>query len=288
MGLPIDGGQSLRRNVCVDLRSGQAGVPQQFLHGAQIRATFEQMRCGSVPQPVRGELWRALHRRRALMDQPTHRARIDPAAPPTQEQRQAGGIAAQLISPMVQPFRDARSAGTPNGTTRSFDPLPSTRSTRRCRSTSAMSRPVSSDTRIPDAYSNSSIAWSRSATATSAGPAASASSPAAAGPRVLWRHGGAGRSQHRIRLVDAQYRWQRLVGSGEASRAPTSTASNPVRCAQAVNDLRPPPAPRASDARAAPMVRSLASQLRSAARFSEPGVTAPRRRSTGRDDPAAR
>ena len=41
--------------VRVDLRGGHAGVPEQFLHGAHVRAALDQVRGKGMAQGVRME-----------------------------------------------------------------------------------------------------------------------------------------------------------------------------------------------------------------------------------------
>ena len=44
MGGEIRFDQGFRTYMRVDLRGGHAGVPKQFLHGAHVRATLNQVR----------------------------------------------------------------------------------------------------------------------------------------------------------------------------------------------------------------------------------------------------
>ena len=126
--------------------------------------------------------------------------------------------------PRASQLPTARSAGTPNGTVRSLEPLPSTRSTRRCRSTSPRSRPV--ELGDPDTRS-------RRATPGSPGRAAPARSRPDPARCPLTRARGVSMAVAcSTRSTDGRC----LSGFGEASRAPTSTCSRPVRWAQAVND----------------------------------------------------
>lgn len=48
MRLVVHGPQPSHRDVGVQLRRRQRGVPEQFLHNAKIGTAFEQMRCGAV------------------------------------------------------------------------------------------------------------------------------------------------------------------------------------------------------------------------------------------------
>lgn len=51
--LIVDLGEVLKIKVRVDLRRRDTRVAQQFLHGAQVAARLEQMRCERVAQHVR-------------------------------------------------------------------------------------------------------------------------------------------------------------------------------------------------------------------------------------------
>ena len=49
----VNRAQVVAIDMCVDLRRGEIGVAEHLLHGAQVRAAFEQMRRERVAQRVR-------------------------------------------------------------------------------------------------------------------------------------------------------------------------------------------------------------------------------------------
>lgn len=53
VGGVVDAGEMLKVEVGVDLGGANIGVPEQFLHRAQIRAGFEQVGGEGVAQHVR-------------------------------------------------------------------------------------------------------------------------------------------------------------------------------------------------------------------------------------------
>ncbi len=146
VGLP----QPVVGHVGVDLRGGQRGVPEQLLHGAQVRAALEQMCRGGVSEPVRTEVRAHRGRRRGggarrcarRAGRPVHRGRPGTAPGPSRPRR--------ARPPVAEPGVRGHARPAPRtGTVRSLRPLPSTRTTRRSRSTSSTSRPHSSPTRMP-------------------------------------------------------------------------------------------------------------------------------------------
>ena len=52
MGREVDLSRLLLRDVSVDLRSRRAGMAQQFLHHAKVRASLQHMRREGVPERV--------------------------------------------------------------------------------------------------------------------------------------------------------------------------------------------------------------------------------------------
>ena len=56
VGLPIYLLQAIRGDVGVNLGGGKRGMAQQFLHGPQICAAFEQVRRKTVTQDMRRDL----------------------------------------------------------------------------------------------------------------------------------------------------------------------------------------------------------------------------------------
>ena len=137
----------------------------------------------------------------------------------------------------------ADSAGTPNGTVRCLLPLPSTRNNRRDMSTSSMSSPHSSLTRMPLAYNSSTINWSRSAS----GSPCCAPDFAAAMASSAWSCRSTAGSVRRA--------------LGTCRRAAGSLAIRPRRAAHAVNVLTAE-VRRASVVLAAPAAASAASHER--------------------------
>ena len=55
--------QPVERNVRVNLRGRNVGVPENSLHGAQIRSVLDHVRGATVPQHVRAGVTPALRRR---------------------------------------------------------------------------------------------------------------------------------------------------------------------------------------------------------------------------------
>ena len=166
--------QPVRGHVGVELGRRQAGVTEQLLHRSQVGSALEQVggracaaaRAGRCPAP------RAP--RRAAVHERAHGSLVDPATPCTDGTALLGALGHEAGRPAVSQRSIARAAGWPNGTLRSLRPLPSTRTRLRSRSTSPTSRATSSPTRMPVAYSSSSMAASRIPTGSpsSAGPAA--------------------------------------------------------------------------------------------------------------------
>ena len=166
--------------------------------------------------------------------------------------------ATRLGRPAVSQRSIARAAGWPNGTLRSLRPLPSTRTRLRSRSTLPTSRATSSPTRMPVAYSSSSMAASRI-------PTGSSSSAGPAAPPTSWAASSARRTGGRVRRA-----------LGEPRLAPWSASDRSVRASQAVN-TRAAVARRASVVRERPVTCWLASQLRSVRRSSPAGSVMPSR-----------
>ena len=143
--------QPVGGDVGVELRGRQRGVAEQLLHRAQVGAALEQVGGGGVPQPVRADVGRARARRRSA-GAPACAPPAGRSGRPRAPRKSAGAGAldraarAARREPAVE--RPGR-PGWPNGTERSLRPLPKTRTTWRSRSTSSMSSPTSSPTRIP-------------------------------------------------------------------------------------------------------------------------------------------
>ena len=163
MRLVVHRTQPRDRDVGVELRGGQRRVAEQFLHDAQVGAALEQMGGGAVPQAVRTDVGRAVDGGDGLVHDGAGLPLIEPTAAGAEQQRRPRVAVASAGRPSVSHAVSAAWAGSPNGTVRCLLPLPSTRSSRRDVSTSSMSRPHSSLTRMPVAYSISTISRSRSA-----------------------------------------------------------------------------------------------------------------------------
>ena len=163
MSLVVHGTQPRDRDVGVELRGGQRRVAEQFLDDAQVGAALEQMRRGAVPQPVRADVRCTVDGGHGLVHDGAGLPWIDAAAAGAEQQRRARVRDGQRGTAIGEPRRSTAAAGSPNGTVRCLLPLPSTRSSRRGVSMSSMSSPHSSLTRMPVAYSSSTISWSRSA-----------------------------------------------------------------------------------------------------------------------------
>lgn len=80
MSLLVDRSQPLHRHVGIDLRRSQTRVPEQFLHGPQVRAAFEEMSGGGVSQAVRTEIRGAVDLGEGVVHETPHGTRVHPAA----------------------------------------------------------------------------------------------------------------------------------------------------------------------------------------------------------------
>ena len=58
MCVVVDVHEVVEGDVGVALRRREAGVPEQFLYGAQVRAAFQHVRGEGVAQGVRGKMLR--------------------------------------------------------------------------------------------------------------------------------------------------------------------------------------------------------------------------------------
>ena len=152
------------RDVGVELRGRQRRVAEQLLDDAEIGATFEEVRRRAVPQAVRADVGGAVDGRHGLVHDGAGLARVDAPAPGAEQQRGTRGRGGQRGPAVGEPGGEA----------------PAARARRRapcaaccpCRaraaralpvSTSSTSSPHSSLTRMPVAYSISTISRSRSA-----------------------------------------------------------------------------------------------------------------------------
>ncbi len=57
MGFVIDLGQVLEIQVGIDLRRTDIAVPEQFLHGSEVLAGFEQMAGEGMPEHMRMQVF---------------------------------------------------------------------------------------------------------------------------------------------------------------------------------------------------------------------------------------
>src|SRR5258708_5236120 len=85
MSLAVNRDQPVNGDVRVDLRRGQRSMPEYLLDAAQVSATFQQMRRGGVPQPVRSGIGYRTSRGDPGVNDPADRARINAAATGSQE-----------------------------------------------------------------------------------------------------------------------------------------------------------------------------------------------------------
>ena len=267
--LPIDRRQPFGRHVGVDLGGRQARVAEQFLDAAQVGAALEQVGRRRVAQPVRAEFGRPgrpLRSRRCTTDRTARGSIRPPRRPRNSAAPDRGPASAGSTCCPARPPAPGRRAG------RTAQCVP----WRPCRTPAAPDGAVdvgqvqSGQLGHPDpggveqlehrpvAQSDGPLAplvvradRSRTSTATSTGT----SSRAAA-----WS----------LRSTDGRCR----SGRATASRRPGSVSSNPVRCAHPVNE-RAAAERRASDERAAPVLRNRASQLRSTARSRSAGLEPP-------------
>ena len=146
-------------DVGVALRGVERRMAEHLLHGAEIGSALQEVGRGGVAQGVRRDIGNAGERGERV-NVSAHLTLVDPAAAASHEEWR--GRAARRPRGRCPATRSsARIAGTPNGTTRSLSPLPTTRTVSSARSRSATSTPVSSPTRIPVAYSSSAMAQSR-------------------------------------------------------------------------------------------------------------------------------
>ena len=142
MSPPVDFLQPLQAHVRVDLGGGEAGVPEQLLHGPDVGAPVEQVRGEGVAERVRGHALAEVGPGKVLAEDEADAAVRDPPAPLVDEQGARG--VAETRRPWAYGARGrtctARSAATavaPRNTLRSLAPLPMTRRARFLRSTSA-------------------------------------------------------------------------------------------------------------------------------------------------------
>ena len=86
MGVPIHVQQVSRVDGRIDLRRGQAGVPQQFLEGTQVSATSKQVGRKAVAQSVRGKAFRKAQSSPRGCDRTANEIRIERPSARTDEQ----------------------------------------------------------------------------------------------------------------------------------------------------------------------------------------------------------
>ena len=270
MSLVVHRAQSGDRDVRVELGGGQAGVTEQFLHDAQIGAAFEQVGGRAVPQTVRAHVGSAVDGGDGLVHDGASLADVEPTAPGAQQQRRPGLRGDQRRAPVGQPDLSASAAGSPNGALRCLLPLPSTRSNRCPVSTSSTSRPHSSLTRMPVAYSSSTIRRSRNASGSPCCEPDFAADMAASAWSCRSTAGNARRAL------------------GTCSRVAGSPAISPRRTAHAVNVLTAE-VRRASVVRAAPAPAPVASHDRNIGRLNAgrpvPGARSSRNANNDRRSP---
>ena len=174
VGVLVHRPQPLGAHQGVHLRRRDRRVAEQLLHGPDVGAVVEHVGGARVAQHVRAEpVAEADAVAVARARSPTRPgARADrPARSGTPPRRRRAGPTARA---RARPGHSARAspssasaANRPIGTTRSWLPLPKTRSTRSPRSTSPSDSPTSSEMRMPVPYSTSRMARSRRASGSS-------------------------------------------------------------------------------------------------------------------------
>ena len=144
--------QALRRDVGVDLGRADVGVPEQRLHDAQVRAAPEQVGREGVAQRVRRHVGVDGGRRGRARAPASRPSGARSACPParTKTHRLGAPRSSRGRSP-ARYSRTASRACCPSGTTRSLPPLPRTVTKPASRLTWCTSRPITSETRSPQA-----------------------------------------------------------------------------------------------------------------------------------------
>ena len=155
--------QTLRGGMRVDLRGGQARVPEHLLDAAQIGASCQHVGGEGVAQIVgRDGAMEALQRQSACLN--ILRMRVGASFGYRRvETKKYGASALSLEQARVARTADSvrmarKRTGRAKGTMRSLDPLPSTVTCPWSKSTAESNSPEASDTRAPQAYRNSSSA----------------------------------------------------------------------------------------------------------------------------------
>ena len=168
--------QALLAHLRVHLGGRDRGVPEHLLHHAQVGAVVEHVGGAAVAQHVRRQVLaagRPARRPYFLIDRP-RRLAGQPAAATVEEHRLGVVAPAPLRGASASPGRRARTTRRaprrprrPNGTMRSFEPLPNRRTSWPSKSMSPIDSPHASEMRAPVPYSSSSSARSRRVTGSS-------------------------------------------------------------------------------------------------------------------------
>ena len=126
MRLVVDAHKMIKGDVRVALGGGKAGMAEQFLHGAHIRAVLQHVRGEGVTQGVRRQMLRQSGAFADLVENPRRLPPVEPLA----------SVALTDVSL--------------NGAMRSLEPLPMTRMKPLAGSTSSTSRSRASEIRSPE------------------------------------------------------------------------------------------------------------------------------------------
>ena len=133
MRLVVDAHKMIKGDVRVALGGGKAGMAEQFLHGAHIRAVLQHVRGEGVTQGVRRQMLRQSGAFADLVENPR---RLPPVEPLASVAHEKGFFALTDVSL--------------NGAMRSLEPLPMTRMKPLAGSTSSTSRSRASEIRSPE------------------------------------------------------------------------------------------------------------------------------------------
>ena len=142
MRLVVDAHKMIKGDVRVALGGGKAGMAEQFLHGAHIRAVLQHVRGEGVTQGVRRQMLRQSGAFADLVENPRRLPLL-----PTKRAFSAGGaMSARTLSQRNSALTDV----SLNGAMRSLEPLPMTRMKPLAGSTSSTSRSRASEIRSPE------------------------------------------------------------------------------------------------------------------------------------------
>ena len=147
MRLVVDAHKMIKGDVRVALGGGKAGMAEQFLYGAHIRAVLQHVRGEGVAQGVRRQMLRQPGAFADLVENPRRLPPVEPLASVAHEKGSAGGaMSARTLSQRNSALTDV----SLNGAMRSLEPLPMTRMKPLAGSTSSTSRSRASEIRSPE------------------------------------------------------------------------------------------------------------------------------------------